>query len=192
MTFLPSPVKGQCIPTTIMVVAFAAATQGTYHPAAQPHPLQQANQLQPSHQMERANIPLLRPMAVTSASTGLHTPPAHLALNVEMCTAVQSVASHPMELHPAAPESDPRCITTPLIPDRIENLLCKYDILSDWSHILSGLRTGFDVGIHEPPAHTCIFRQPQLSIIPPHYNRSIHYFRAESWPLLTRLLAPQA
>lgn len=52
---------------------------------------------------------------------------------------------------------DPRRVVSPLDPYRVEQLLCKYGLLDGWSHIIDGLRVGFDVGIREQPVRTLIF-----------------------------------
>jgi hypothetical protein len=57
------------------------------------------------------------------------------------------VAPPPTALADANLSSDPRRVVTPLIPERLEELLYLYDIHDDWKHILAGLREGFDVGI---------------------------------------------
>jgi hypothetical protein len=52
---------------------------------------------------------------------------------------------------------DPRCVVTPLMPDQAEELLCIYNLISDWSHIIVGLREGFDVGIQKQLSCSYIF-----------------------------------
>ena len=58
-----------------------------------------------------------------------------------------SAASLATALAVADPMPDPRRVVTSLIPDRAEELLRKYGLISTWYHIIVGLREGFDVGI---------------------------------------------
>lgn len=49
---------------------------------------------------------------------------------------------------PAAPASrDPRVVTSPLNVDLISAKLSELGILSDWTHVLAGLRHGFNTGV---------------------------------------------
>ena len=43
--------------------------------------------------------------------------------------------------------SDPRKVSTPLDADGLEGVLRKFGIFDDWSHVITGLREGFDVGV---------------------------------------------
>ena len=58
---------------------------------------------------------------------------------------------------PASREDDPRTVVTPFNHLEVEALLHKYGIYHDWSHIVNGLRDGFDVGIPIPPSATQTF-----------------------------------
>jgi hypothetical protein len=68
-----------------------------------------------------------------------------------------SVEDPPMELRSADHGPDPCGVITPLDPIRTRNLLCIYNLLSDWEHILLGISNGFDVGINSLLEHTLIF-----------------------------------
>lgn len=60
---------------------------------------------------------------------------------------------------PSAPTaSDPRGITTPLDPDRVEALLRELDLLDKWMHVVEGLRSGFDTGVSTDVSQTLIVR----------------------------------
>jgi hypothetical protein len=61
--------------------------------------------------------------------------------------AAASVEGLAMALAAANPNPDPRKVVTPLDPNRVEELLCKYGLISTWNHIIVGLCEGFDVGI---------------------------------------------
>jgi len=43
--------------------------------------------------------------------------------------------------------SDPRKVSTPLDADGLERVLRKFGIFEKWSHVIDGLRHGFDVGV---------------------------------------------
>ena len=55
---------------------------------------------------------------------------------------------------------DPQSVVTPLDPGRVEALLHNYNILAPWSHIITGLHHGFNVGICGQPLHTYLFQEP--------------------------------
>ncbi|KAF7337759.1 hypothetical protein MSAN_02249700 [Mycena sanguinolenta] len=78
-------------------------------------------------------------------------------------TTEQTTASTALVPHLAATLPDPRIVITPLDPIKVEEVLCTYNLLDDWSHIVFGLRYGFDVGVREHLSH---------SIIPPNHNSS--------------------
>ena len=99
-------------------------------------------------------------MANSSVSVGLAPPPVTLAVPALIFTVAASVARQVTALEVAKPRPDPRRVTTPLDPDWVEELLCKYGIISNWSHIITGLREGFDVGICGQLSRTYIFQQP--------------------------------
>ncbi len=54
--------------------------------------------------------------------------------------------------------SDPRGVTTPLDPDRVESLLRELNLLDKWAHVVEGLRSGFDTGVCTDTAKTIMFR----------------------------------
>jgi hypothetical protein len=62
-----------------------------------------------------------------------------------------------MELDLASPTTDPRHVVTPLDPNRAEELLCRYDLQDTWTHVIVGLREGFDIGIREQLPRSYIF-----------------------------------
>lgn len=70
---------------------------------------------------------------------------------------VVSVESVVMGPEAATPMSDPRHVVSPLDPDQAEELLCKYDLIVDWNHVIVRLHEGFDVRIPEQLSHLYIF-----------------------------------
>ena len=54
---------------------------------------------------------------------------------------------------------DPQSVVTPLDPDWVGALLHNYNILTPWSHIITGLHHGFNVGICDQPLHTYLFQE---------------------------------
>jgi hypothetical protein len=67
------------------------------------------------------------------------------------------VKNPPMAPGPAKPESDPRSVFTPVNPIKTKILLCSFNIYNKWSHVITGLREGFDVGIKSPLSKTILF-----------------------------------
>jgi hypothetical protein len=88
-------------------------------------------------------------MASSSVLPGLEIPLATLVAPAPISTAAVSAVSSATEPVAAKCLPDPRHVVTPLDPNRAEELLCKYDLISDWNHIITGLREGFDIGIRE-------------------------------------------
>lgn len=68
-----------------------------------------------------------------------------------------SATSSPTELGAAPAHNDPRSVSTPLDADGLETLLKKLGLLEEWSHVINGIRNGFDVGIREIPPRSFIF-----------------------------------
>jgi hypothetical protein len=79
-----------------------------------------------------------------------------------------------MELVAARCLPDPRRVVTPLDPNRAEKLLRKYDLISDWNHVITGLREGFDIGIREQLSCLYIFRQSFILAIRPGLYLLVH------------------
>ncbi|KAK7029111.1 hypothetical protein R3P38DRAFT_2525085, partial [Favolaschia claudopus] len=79
--------------------------------------------------------------------------------SLSSCPAGASAAPAPVA--PASAPTDPRQVITPLDALRVQEVLREYDLLNDWSHIISGIQNGFDVGVREHLSH---------SIIPPNHN----------------------
>ena len=71
-----------------------------------------------------------------------------------------SAEEHPMEPGTAGSNQDPCQVVTPLNPLKTKALLCKYNLLDTWYHIVVGLINGFDVGIHAVPNCMYIFQEP--------------------------------
>ena len=86
-------------------------------------------------------------MASTSVSDGHKTPPVISEALVPTSTVAASVVSLAMVPAAANPMPDPRRVVTSLVPDRVEELLRKYGLISTWNHIIVGLHEGFNVGI---------------------------------------------
>ena len=60
---------------------------------------------------------------------------------------VASVGTPAMVLDPASPTADPWCVVTLLDPNRVEELLRKYNLQNAWTHVIVGLHKGFNTGI---------------------------------------------
>lgn len=88
-------------------------------------------------------------MANLSAFAGPACPLVALATHAPTSVAAVSVMKPAMVLEAADPMLDPRCVVTPLDPNRVEEILCKHSILASWSYIIDGLHEGFNVGIHK-------------------------------------------
>jgi len=67
--------------------------------------------------------------------------------------------------------SDPRKVSTPLDADGLEEVLRRFGIFENWSHVIDGLRHGFDVGVKAEtrgektviePNHGSCSRSPQF------------------------------
>jgi hypothetical protein len=74
-----------------------------------------------------------------SASTGPETQIATLECPASVSMDAASVGSLVTELVPANPMPDPQIVVTPLNPDWVEEILCKYGLYNDWKHIITGL-----------------------------------------------------
>lgn len=53
--------------------------------------------------------------------------------------------------------SDPRQVVTPLRVDAVERALLELGLTDQWTHVVHGLRHGFDVGVRDPVLSTLIF-----------------------------------
>jgi hypothetical protein len=91
----------------------------------------------------------------TSASTGLDPLPVPSVPTALTSTAAASATKTGTVQAPAINEPDPRIVVNPLIADRVEELLRKYNLFDDWMHILTGIRNDFDVGVRSHPPSTC-------------------------------------
>lgn len=80
--------------------------------------------------------------------------------------------------------SDPRSVCTPIDPDKAESLLRSFNIYNKWSHVITGLREGFDVGIKSLPTETILFREPRLISSQPRFHIFVHGERTCKWSLL--------
>lgn len=146
------------VPATMLagVGAFDVALPDTCPPPATP-PLPQPGgrpQLCPTTLAARTRS--LAPMGVPSVSPSHSTPFVSMTPDASTTTAVASVA-RPRTVPAAVAGTDPRRVVTPLDPNHLERLLQAGGILSDWGHVVRGLRDSFDVGIHEPPRSTTLF-----------------------------------
>ncbi|KAJ7598156.1 hypothetical protein C8J56DRAFT_1020171 [Mycena floridula] len=56
-----------------------------------------------------------------------------------------SKATVPIGAHPAAQDSDPRKVVTPINPIALHDCLVRFGLLDDWSHMVTAIRNGFDV-----------------------------------------------
>jgi hypothetical protein len=82
------------------------------------------------------------------------------------------------------PGADPRSVCTPIDPDKAESLLRSFNIYNKWSHVITGLREGFDVGIKSLPTETILFREPRLISSQPRFHIFVHGERTCKWSLL--------
>ena len=139
---LSPPARGNTL------IAFGVAGQTIFHLNAKQNSPPLGKQLQNLPPLPRANMQCSWPTANSSVSVGLTPPPVTSAVPALTFTVAASVARQVTVLEVAKPRPDTRWVTTPLNPDRVEELLCKYGIVSNWSHIITGLQEGFDVRIH--------------------------------------------
>ena len=93
----------------------------------------------------------------------------------------------PMVPELARPGSDPRSVFTPVDPAKAELLLRSFNIYNKWSHVIAGLREGFDVGIKSLPTETILFREPCLIPSQPGLHIFLHGKRTGSRSLLPTL-----
>ena len=118
---------------------------------------------------DRTRTPCALPTARASVSPGLArrartetpAPSSTSAQSVERPTMEPPVAASSTPVaEPAWPPGpvplDPRKVTTPLDVDRIEDVLRTLGILSDWQHVVDGLRRGFHVGATAPIQKTVL------------------------------------
>lgn len=82
-----------------------------------------------------------------------------------------------MVLVDAAPNTDPRQVTTPINPTKTLTILSYLHIIDNWSHIIEGLINGFDIGLRTLPTTTLIFPNHNSSNIDQEFIRS--YIEAE-------------
>ena len=97
--------------------------------------------------LPEANTPCLPPVENHSALPLPTHPPVVTETPTPISMVAVSVVTPSMELVSASQSPDPRCVVTPLIAYKVELLLHKYGIYDDWSHVIAGLRSGFNVGI---------------------------------------------
>jgi hypothetical protein len=79
------------------------------------------------------------------------------------------VENPPMVPGPAKPESDPRSVFTPVDPIKTKILLRLFNIYNKWSHVITGLREGFDVGINFHQVKLFYFKNHASSRIDPEF-----------------------
>lgn len=154
---------------------------------AVPKPRQQANPSLQSPQLPK--VATLSPQLTenTTVSIGLERLHVPSVLTAPTSMDVVSATRMGMAQAPAINEPDPRIVVTPLIADRVEELLCKYNLLDDWMHILIGIRNGFDVGVRSHPPSTRLFRKSCLFPTKPFIHRFLHRQRAGRRPLFPGL-----
>lgn len=66
---------------------------------------------------------------------------------------------------PPLGHSDPRKVSTPLRADLIEERLRSLGILDSWSHVVEGLRHGFDVGVRDTPEKSYVFENHRSALL---------------------------
>jgi hypothetical protein len=66
-------------------------------------------------------------------------------------------------------EEDPRGVVTPIQVDAVESLLASLGILNDWSHVVKGLREGFDVGANTVLSSSVSFPNHTSSALNPKF-----------------------
>ena len=163
-----------------MPIAFAAVDPTISQLTARPKSLCQASRQLSSHPVPEASTLCSLPAASNSVSPGLGTLHAVMVCPAPTSTVAASAVNPAMVLETARPRPDPRRVVTPLSPDRAEELLCKYDLISDWSHVILGLREGFDIGIQEHLSRSYIFRQSFLLTVRSGLYIIVHSRRAGS------------
>ena len=109
-----------------------------------------ASQLHQSPPMARARTPCFLPTESISVSGGHKTPLAILAMHAPISMAAASAVSLTMVLKVASCMPDPRCVVTPLDPGRVEELLCRYGIISAWKHVIHTFQWNFPVPYGPP------------------------------------------
>jgi hypothetical protein len=99
-------------------------------------------------------------MASGSVSPGAETPHAASVVPAPIPIAAVSVVN--LAIGPEAARLLPnlRWVVMLLNPDHVAELLCKYNLSSEWNHVIVGLHNGINVGIEEPISCSCIFQQP--------------------------------
>lgn len=105
----------------------------------------------------RANMLSVHPSESNTALTSATSPHANLEPAASISMAVPSAMRLTMALENVKPEPDPRMVVTPLSPDCTEALLCKFNILPNWEHIVYGLHYGF--GVNNNPSKSHIFHK---------------------------------
>jgi len=113
-------------------------------------------------QMGEEVSPCSTPTGNSTVSIGPRPIPVSGTAVATTCMPAASATTVIMGPVTAELRSDPRLVITLLLPDLIEEELRKYNILSDWAHIIEGLHQGFDVGLSSPPLSTYIFRKSFL------------------------------
>lgn len=183
--------------------AFDAALQDTYLRNAKQNQHQQASQWQSSQSEQEARMLSWRPTTNSIATTGLRIQDATTESTALVHMHAASVTTIPMEPgHVLQPdldrEHDPRMVVTPLIVPKVENLLRSLGILEKWTHVVAGLRDGFDVGIKSAPRETIIFKNHSSSELDPTFISSYiegefangRYSRAYSQEELEHIIGP--
>jgi hypothetical protein len=172
--------------SNIALIAFSAVAPDIFHSNAKRIEPQLANPQHLLPPMDRVNMPCLHPGANNSALTGLGSHHVPSEAPVQTFMAAASVEGPAMALVAANPNPDPRKVVTPLNPIQVEELLCKYGLISTWNHIIVGLREGFDVGIREQLSCSYIFPQSQFFLSRLEIYFILYCWRASSWVVLRR------
>ena len=94
-----------------------------------------------------ARMPCSPPMASSSALPLPAHPPAAAAIPASIFMDAAFVAAPNTEPVVVDPLQDPRSVVTPINAHKAELLLRTCGIYDSWSHVIAGLRSGFDIGI---------------------------------------------
>ncbi|OBZ73599.1 hypothetical protein A0H81_06082 [Grifola frondosa] len=145
------------------VGAFAVDEETTYPTSAALTPPSRGIQSQPFPPEPGVNMPSSPLTVAPSVSPLPLLPPANTVTTAKISMAAAFAVSQDTVPVPVADRTDPRFVTTPLNADKIESLLCDLNILDQWSHIVHGLRYGFDVGAGTSLPHSFTFQNHSSS-----------------------------
>jgi len=152
------------------VICRQLVTPSSHWPASLVH-------LGPSDLVPDPDPSVTKPPDDSSASLGNNHPIAVSPIAARVCTDVPSVVSETMGSTLAPGVEDPRVVVTPLDADGLEAELRQQGVLKKWSHIIDGIRNGFDVGVKTQVPCTIIHPNHTSSALDPNFISS--YIQSE-------------